>query len=253
MCLFVSLPRTLNDLGGLGAFAAATMGISALLMIVFAGVQSHPLGYTGVAPTVTTYTSGCCSPRHTRCKMVLTERTGTSSFLNISYTFIGQITLTTFIAEMRDPRDFPKGNNYVATPAVGTLQPIYKRIATSFAIPTIIYLGSLYSSVPVRRVFFRVIHSSRHKHSNTVLAWSAWVGIITATWGPGMGHRGRDTRLLGRAVSRSRRSMAGPGDVEVSASVQSIIDSYDLGTVGSPFTFPSMGMATNSATEQPAG
>jgi hypothetical protein len=37
------------------------------------------------------------------------------------------------------------GNQYVAAPAVGSLQPIFKKIAFSFAIPTIIYLGSLYS------------------------------------------------------------------------------------------------------------
>ncbi len=33
---------------------------------------------------------------------------GMNAFLNISYTFIGQITLPSFIAEMREPRDFPK-------------------------------------------------------------------------------------------------------------------------------------------------
>ena len=31
-----------------------------------------------------------------------------SAFLNISYTFIGQITLPSFIAEMQRPEDFPK-------------------------------------------------------------------------------------------------------------------------------------------------
>lgn len=32
-----------------------------------------------------------------------------SAFLNIAYTFIGQITLPSFIAEMKNPKDFPKG------------------------------------------------------------------------------------------------------------------------------------------------
>lgn len=33
----------------------------------------------------------------------------------------------------------------MTAPAFGSLQPVYKKIAFSFAIPTIIFLGSLYS------------------------------------------------------------------------------------------------------------
>ena len=33
---------------------------------------------------------------------------GLNAFMNISYTFIGQITLPSFIAEMKNPIDFPK-------------------------------------------------------------------------------------------------------------------------------------------------
>jgi hypothetical protein len=74
-----------------------------------------------------------------------------------------------FIAEMKEPKDFPKalwavtiaeiivftlcgaimyhyvGNQYMTAPAFGSLQPTYKKIAFSFAFPTIIFLGSLYS------------------------------------------------------------------------------------------------------------
>ena len=97
-----------------------------------------------------------------------------SAFLNITYTFVGQITLPSFIAEMKNPKDFPKalwavtiaevvvftlcgalmyhfvGNQYMTAPAFGSLQPVYKKIAFSFAIPTIVFLGSLYSVRPVR-------------------------------------------------------------------------------------------------------
>ena len=44
---------------------------------------------------------------------------GMSAFLNITYTFVGQITLPSFIAEMKEPRDFPKGeqaNRIIRTP-----------------------------------------------------------------------------------------------------------------------------------------
>jgi hypothetical protein len=54
ICFFVSLPRPLSQLSGLGTFSAATMGIAVLLAIVFSGIQDHPAGYVaGEAPIVT--------------------------------------------------------------------------------------------------------------------------------------------------------------------------------------------------------
>ncbi|KAJ7659145.1 transmembrane amino acid transporter protein-domain-containing protein [Mycena polygramma] len=197
ICFVFSLPRTLNQLGGLGTFSAVTMGIAVLLAVVFSGVQSDPAGFTTKlgAPIVTAI------PVPGTTFVV-----GMSAFLNISYTLIGQITLPSFIAEMKEPRDFPKalaavticevvvftlcgaimyhfvGNQYMTAPAFGSLQPTFKKIAFSFAIPTIVYLGSLYSSVTARFVFFRLFPKSEHRYTNTVTGWLAWSGIIGATW-----------------------------------------------------------------------
>ncbi|KAI0048464.1 hypothetical protein FA95DRAFT_1557963 [Auriscalpium vulgare] len=195
-CFFVSLPRTLNQLGGLGVFSAVTMGIAVLLAIIFSGVQDHPFGYIlGEEPLVT------ATPVKGTSYVA-----GMSAFLNITYTFVGQITLPSFIAEMKNPRDFPKalwavtiaemvvftlcgalmyhyvGNQYITAPAFGSLQPVYKKIAFSFALPTILFLGALYSSVTARFIFFRLFRNSRHRHSNTLVGWSAWAGIIATTW-----------------------------------------------------------------------
>jgi hypothetical protein len=132
---------------------------------------------------------------------------GMNAFLNISYTFIGQITLPSFIAEMRNPKDFPKalwavtiaeifvfgivgsviyaytGNNYNSAPAFGSLgNELYKKVSFSFMIPTLIFLGVLYASVSARFIFFRVFEGSRHKTSHTVVGWASWGGILAATW-----------------------------------------------------------------------
>ncbi|KAJ7043090.1 transmembrane amino acid transporter protein-domain-containing protein [Mycena alexandri] len=196
ICFVMSLPRTLNQLGGLGVFSAVTMGIAVLLAIIFSGIQSEPFGFVdGEFPIVTKFPVAGT-----------TFVAGMSAFLNISYTLIGQITIPSFIAEMREPRDFPKalwavticevvvftlcgsimyhyvGNQYITAPAFGSLQPLYKKIAFSFAIPTIVYLGSLYSSVTARFIFFRLFRNSEHRHSNSIVAWSAWAGIIAVTW-----------------------------------------------------------------------
>ncbi|KAL0946450.1 hypothetical protein HGRIS_012673 [Hohenbuehelia grisea] len=171
------------------------MGIAVLLAIIFAGIQSHPAGFTGEPPIVSLFAVKGTS-----------YVAGMSAFLNISYTFIGQITLPSFIAEMKNPKDFPKalwavticeivvftlcgalmyhyiGTQYMIAPAFGSLQPTFKKIAFSFAIPTIVYLGSLYSSVTARFIFFRMFKDSPHRHSHTVLGWGTWIGILACTW-----------------------------------------------------------------------
>ncbi|KAF8191438.1 transmembrane amino acid transporter protein-domain-containing protein [Mycena galopus ATCC 62051] len=195
-CFFVSLPRTLSQLSGLGTFSAVTMGIAVLLAIIFSAIQSEPFGYVAGEPPIVTKFPVAGT----------TFVTGMSAFLNISYTLIGQITIPSFIAEMKEPRDFPKalwavticevvvftlcgaimyhyvGNQYMTAPAFASLQPTYKKIAFSFAIPTIVYLGSLYSSVSARFIFFRLFRNSKHKHSNTLVGWSTWAAIIGVTW-----------------------------------------------------------------------
>ncbi|CAI4213900.1 unnamed protein product [Parascedosporium putredinis] len=132
---------------------------------------------------------------------------GMNAFMNISYTFIGQITLPSFIAEMKDPKDFPKalwavtiaeiivfslvgsiiyaytGTNYNTAPAFGSLgNVLYLKVSFSFMIPTIIFLGVLYASVSARFLFFRFFAGTRHMGENTVVGWLAWAGILGVTW-----------------------------------------------------------------------
>lgn len=87
----------------------------------------------------------------------------------------------------------------MTAPAFGSLTTVYKKVAFSFAIPTIIFLGALYSvsvsavlfihllislykSVTTRFIFFRIFKSSTHLHSNTIIGWASWTGIVATTW-----------------------------------------------------------------------
>ncbi|KAK4066721.1 Neutral amino acid permeasde [Trichoderma simmonsii] len=197
ICLIASLPRTFSMMSKLGTASAIFTFISVLLATIFAGVQNKPAGYTAAlgSPIVT-----AIPVKGT------TFVNGMSAFLNISYTFIGQITLPSFIAEMRDPREFPKslwactiaeiivfsivggviyaytGNQYVTAPAFGSLDDLYKKVSFSFMIPTLIFLGCLYASVTARFVFFRAFRNSVHMNSHTVVGWGSWFGILLVTW-----------------------------------------------------------------------
>jgi hypothetical protein len=75
------------------------------------------------------------------------------------------------------------GGQYNTAPAFGSLgNEVYKKVSFSFMIPTLIFLGVLYASVSARFIFIRIFDSSRHKSEHTALGWSAWAGILLATW-----------------------------------------------------------------------
>lgn len=193
-----SLPRTFSALAKLALFSALFTFISVLLATIFKAIEPHPALYPSLGePQVlaiplkgTTFVAGM------------------NAFMNISYTFIGQITLPSFIAEMKNPRDFPKalwavtiaevivfsivgaviyaytGTNYITAPAFGSLSnEVYKKVSFSFMIPTLIFLGVLYASVTARFVFFNLFKNNRkHVNSHTVVGWASWAGILAVTW-----------------------------------------------------------------------
>ncbi|KAF9218315.1 hypothetical protein BS17DRAFT_791721 [Gyrodon lividus] len=199
VCFFISLPRTLDQLSGLGMVSAICMGISILLAIIFSAVEGRPAGYVpGVDPVVSVF------PASTQ-----TFVSGMSAFMNMVYIFIGQTSLPSFIAEMENPRDFPKalwavtgamvvmfslcgalmyiwiGNQYIVSPAFFSLTPTFRKLAFSFAAINILFLGSLFSSVSSRFIFFRIFEDSHHKHSHTLLGWSVWIGLVGLSWASG--------------------------------------------------------------------
>lgn len=197
ICFIFSLPRTFSLMAKLATASAFFTFVSVLLATIFAAIQDHPAGYT---PELGEPTVHVLPPQGTSFVLKM------SAFLNISYTFIGQITLPSFIAEMRDPREFPKslwactiaemlvfsvvgaviyaytGNQYMTSPAFGSLEDLYKKVSFSFMIPTLIFLGCLYASVTGRFVFFRLFRNSRHMTEHTVVGWASWASILLVTW-----------------------------------------------------------------------
>lgn len=206
LSFFSSLPRTFDTLSKLATLSAFFTFVSVLLAAIFAGIEAHPYGYNSP--------NGGKDGLMTGNPIVLVIPaagtgfvSGMNAFLNISYTFIGQITIPSFIAEMKEPKDFPKalwavticeiivfsltasivyvytGTQYNTAPAFGSLgNELYKKVSFSFMIPTLIFLGVLYASVSARFVFFRIFEGTRHKGNHTVVGWATWAGILACTW-----------------------------------------------------------------------
>jgi hypothetical protein len=75
------------------------------------------------------------------------------------------------------------GNDYITAPAFGSILGSNKIIAFSFAVPTLIFLGSLYSNVSAQWFFFHVFdENSRHRYNHTAKGWGVWIGINLLTW-----------------------------------------------------------------------
>lgn len=198
ICFLLSLPRTFSHMSSVGYFSAATMFIAVILAIVFAGIQKHPGHYDEYALPITW---NLWPAEGT------TFAAGMSAFLNIVYTFVGQITYPSFISQMKQPKDFKKalwivtlcevitfslagsivyvyvGGNYITAPAFGSLSGNYKKVAFSFALPTIIFLGSLYSNVSSQFLFQRIFaKDSAHRNEHTVVGWATWTGLNAGLW-----------------------------------------------------------------------
>lgn len=168
------------------------------MVVIFSKVESHPYGWSEKLGNPTF---------HLIPAPGTTFVAGLSAFLNISFTFIGQITLPSLIAEMEEPRDFWKsvtvvtiaeiilfsvigslvyvfiGDQYMSDMAIGSLgNDIFMKISFSFMLPTLIFLGVLYASVSARFIFFRVFANTRHVSNHTFWGWAGWSGILFILW-----------------------------------------------------------------------
>ncbi|GKT46223.1 N amino acid transport system protein [Colletotrichum spaethianum] len=296
ICWVSSLPRTFDALSKAGTASAAFTFISVLLAAIFAGVQLHPAGYDPRSSYVdkngVTQVGG--NPIVTALPLASTTFvSGMNAFLNISYTFIGQITLPSFIAEMKDPRDFPKalwavtigeiivfsivgavvyayvGNQYMTAPAFGSLEEVYKKVAFSFMIPTLIFLGVLYASVSARFLFFRFFKGTKHLHEHTIIGWGSWATILLLSlmsslfdsffgfifWGVAYFRMRSADNRAGVPKQNKFVDWASMGlnviiiltgvlflTAGTYASVEGIIEEFRAGTVGKPFGCASNGL-----------
>ncbi|KAE9394048.1 hypothetical protein BT96DRAFT_1022720 [Gymnopus androsaceus JB14] len=197
ICFIISLPRTLNQMSWLGTFSAVTMGLAVLLTMIFSGIQSHPAGYiAGEEPLVTAIPVAGT-----------TFISGMSAFLNITYTLVGQAAIPSFIAEMKNPKDFPKSSlgryhrrnhhlydlrscrvsllletNTSLRPRSVRCSPCSRKSRFLSRYRQSSSWELCIPSISARFIFFRLFRESRHRHSNTVLGWGVWIGIVATTW-----------------------------------------------------------------------
>ncbi|RYP59034.1 hypothetical protein DL771_011027 [Monosporascus sp. 5C6A] len=277
ICWLASLPRTFDMLSKLGTASAVFTFISVVLATIFSGIEAHPAGFNAEGTVDPDTGSPLPSGNPVFTAIPVTGTTfvaGLNAFLNISYTFIGQITLPSFIAEMRDPRDFPKalwactileiivfsivgsiiyvytGNQYMTAPAFGSLETLYKKISFSFMIPTLIFLVVLWiAAFIIANVipFFSSLLSLMSSLFDSFFGFIFW-GIAYFRMREADGHISltKDWTVRGWLEAVLNVIIVLTGFFFLTAgtyvSVQSIIDQFESGSVGTVFQCASNGI-----------
>ena len=107
LCWMGSLFRTFNMLSHLATISAVLTFISVILAAIFMAVQGEPTSYVPGVPLTTSKDGTLKGGEPVFSPWPAPGTTFTTflvAMLNISYTFIGQIAVPSFIAEMKDPR-----------------------------------------------------------------------------------------------------------------------------------------------------
>lgn len=134
------------------------------------GIEGNPAGWTaGATKTVRVWAAPGT-----------TFTAGFNAFLNITYTFVGQILIPSYVDDMKRPQDFDKalylctfmeiviftiggavgyhyiGDEFMTSPCYGSLREPYTKIVSAFTLPTLIVVGVLYANITGRFVFLRI-------------------------------------------------------------------------------------------------
>ncbi|KAL4887812.1 transmembrane amino acid transporter protein-domain-containing protein [Aspergillus ambiguus] len=181
----LSLPRTLEKMSWLSLISFTSILSAVLIVMIALGIQ-NPRAI--VEPTVQT-----------------TLVSGFTSALNIILSFASHNTFFTFIAELRDPKDFKKSlallqsidislyltasvviycyaGKGVASPALGSASPLISKVAYGIALPTIIIAGVINGHVASKAIYLRIFAGTDRMHKRDLVAVASWITIALVLW-----------------------------------------------------------------------
>ncbi|KAJ5490532.1 Amino acid transporter transmembrane [Penicillium expansum] len=173
LSLILSLPRTLEKMSWLSLVSFISVFTAVMVTMIALGIQNH--GAT-VKPVV-------------EANFV----TGIMSACNIAFSYVSHNTFFTFMAELKDPKDFPKAlallqsidmTLYIVAAVViyrsaGTL---ISRIAYGIALPTIVIAGVINGHVAAKSLYVRIFAGTDRMHKRDWVSMGSWVGIAFGLW-----------------------------------------------------------------------
>ncbi|KAF3007837.1 hypothetical protein E8E13_010718 [Curvularia kusanoi] len=130
---------------------------------------------------------------------------GLAPVLNIVLAYTGHVAFISFQSELRDPREFKKAllleqgiaimfymlisaviyyyaGPLVTSPALGSANKLFTKIAFGFAIPTILIAGVVNGNVACKYIYMRVWKNTNVVHQTNVKSLGSWVAICAGLW-----------------------------------------------------------------------
>ena len=184
--LICSLPRTLNNVSWLSMVSFTSIVSAIIICMIGLGVD-HPGGKPVKATTETDLV------------------TAFSAVLNIIFAYIGHVAYFGIMAELKNPRDFPKAlcllqtldiiiyivtavviyryaGEGVGSPALGSTNPILQKVAYGIAIPTIVIAGVIFGHVGCKYIYLRIFQGTDRMHKRDFVATGSWIAIGVVMW-----------------------------------------------------------------------
>ncbi|KAI3077840.1 hypothetical protein CBS147353_4303 [Aspergillus niger] len=117
----------------------------------------------------------------------------------IIFAYAGTPAFFPIVSEMRDPRQYTKAlvtcqtlvsvtyitigvviyyycGTYVVSPALGSAGPTIKKVSYGVALPGLFVTAILWTHLPAKYVFVRILRGSPHLTANTLSHWITWIG-----------------------------------------------------------------------------
>ncbi|BCR90719.1 neutral amino acid permease [Aspergillus chevalieri] len=180
-----SLPRTLEKMSWLSLVSFISILSAVMITMIAVGVQDD-----GAAVEATVKTN---------------LFHGFTAVTNIVFAFSGHAAFFGLMAELKDPRDYPKAlcllqgidislyiiaaiviyrytGADVASPALGSAGTLVSKIAYGIALPTIIIAGVINGHVAFKYVYIRIFRGTDRMHKRDLVAVGTWIGIGLILW-----------------------------------------------------------------------
>ncbi|OQE22261.1 hypothetical protein PENSTE_c010G10280 [Penicillium steckii] len=181
----LSLPRTMEKMTWLSLASFISILVAVLATMIALGIQNSAVTFsvTKTATLANAFISVC----------------------NIVFAYASHNTFFNMMAELEDPRQFPKAlallqsinislyvvislviyryaGDGVASPALGSTSPIASKVAYGLALPTIVIAGVIYGHVALKTVYIRIFAGTERMHKKDFVAVGSWVGMGLGFW-----------------------------------------------------------------------
>ncbi|KAI9931136.1 hypothetical protein MW887_010793 [Aspergillus wentii] len=181
-----SLPRTLANISWFSMISFASIISAVFITIIGVGIERPNTGVVEAAVDTSL-------------------ESAFSAVLNIIFSYAGHVAFFSFMAELRDPRDYPKAlcmmqavemvlyivagvvlyyyaGADVASPALGSASPVVAKVAYGIALPAILISGVVCGHVAAKGIYTRVFSGTDRVHKRDLVAIGSWTGIVAGVW-----------------------------------------------------------------------